>query len=107
MAVTTRKSPVFHANWAKNLISSLYPQLEIGIIGKDADMMRNALQKNFLPGIAFYGGKKRGTLSNFQYKYIEGKTLIYVCADKSCYAGVEKAGQALALINEVKQGAKA
>jgi uncharacterized protein YyaL (SSP411 family) len=103
MVSGTLKAPVFRSNWAQQMIAANYPVLEVGIIGPDSNALRNSLLKHYLPGIILYGGKKIGTLSNFGYKYIEGKTLIYVCADKSCFEAVETLDEAIELINTVRR----
>jgi len=96
------KNPLFHTAWAKLTLSDAYPQQELVIIGPKAEALRQELEMHYLPGIVVSGGEKSGTLSLFEYKYIEGRSLIYICRDKHCLEPVESTEQALSLINERK-----
>ena len=57
-----------------------------------------ALQKNYVPNAMYSGGQKEGTLSLLQNKFVEGKTVIYVCKNKSCRLPVEKVADAMSQI---------
>ena len=92
------KNPVFYSAWAKQALHRHNVQSELVIVGPQAESFRKELNKRYFSGVLFSGGKKGGTFSLFEYKYIEGRTLIYVCKDKRCFEGVESVTQALALL---------
>ncbi len=87
----------YYANWAQLLGKLVYPSSEIAIVGDDAVSRANELQKSYLPVSVFAGGVV-GNLPLLQNRYIKGKTMIYVCVDKSCSLPVTESKDALALI---------
>jgi hypothetical protein len=84
----------YYSNWAQGLISQVFPPIEIAIVGKEWKEKLKEFQKEFLPNVIYSGGDKEGTLSLLENKLVDGKTLIYVCKNKSCRLPVEKAGEA-------------
>jgi hypothetical protein len=84
----------YYSNWAQGLISQVFPPVEIAIVGKEWKEKLKEFQKKFLPNVIYSGGDKEGTLSLLENKLVDGKTLIYVCKNKSCRLPVEKAGEA-------------
>jgi hypothetical protein len=93
------RNPAFLSAWASHILSHYYPNIDIVIIGPRVEDLQKEISKYYLPGILLAGAKKSGTLSLFEYKYIEGKTLIYVCIDKSCKQPVESVKAAMEIIN--------
>jgi uncharacterized protein YyaL (SSP411 family) len=53
------------------------------------------LQKNYLPNTVYLGGDNEGGLPLLENKLMKGKTMIYVCENKTCQRPVEEAGEAL------------
>jgi uncharacterized protein YyaL (SSP411 family) len=90
--------PVYYSAWAKLALSIHHMQKEVVIVGPQAESFRKDLNRHFLPGVVISGGEKRGTLSVFEYKYIEGKTLIYVCKDKKCLEPTDSVAFAIELL---------
>ncbi|MGN6196745.1 MAG: thioredoxin domain-containing protein [Ginsengibacter sp.] len=84
----------YYSNWAQALILQVFPPVEIAIVGKEWKEKLKEFQKEFLPNVIYSGGDKEGTLSLLENKLVDGKTLIYVCKNKSCLLPVEKAGEA-------------
>jgi hypothetical protein len=84
----------YYNNWAQALILQVFPPVEIAIVGKEWKEKLKEFQKKFLPNVIYSGGDKEGTLSLLENKLVDGKTLIYVCKNKSCRLPVEKAGEA-------------
>ncbi|HSG68096.1 MAG TPA: thioredoxin domain-containing protein [Bacteroidales bacterium] len=103
MVPVARKNPVFHANWARHIMQWHYGQQQIIITGPEADDFAKALDRHFLPSSILAVEKKRGTFSLFEYKYIEGRTLIYVCSKGICHEACETVGQALDLLREERK----
>jgi uncharacterized protein YyaL (SSP411 family) len=85
----------YYSNWAQGLISQVYPAIEIAVVGRDWKEKLSLLQKNYLPNTIYSGGEKEGTLSLLENKLVEGKTMIYVCKNKSCLLPVETVADAL------------
>jgi uncharacterized protein YyaL (SSP411 family) len=101
MKATLRKHPSFHAQWCMLSMNRVYPAPEVVILGKDARKINRQLGKRLLPGMIVSGSEKKGTLSHFQYKYIEGKTMVYVCRKGSCRQAVDNAEAALEQILDI------
>lgn len=84
-----------YSNWGILLIDHISPFYEMVIVGKDVDEKRKELGRHYLPNVIFAGSKQQSTLPLLQNRYAEGKTLIYVCENKTCQLPVSKASEAL------------
>lgn len=98
------KNPAFNANWSLQLISEIFPPAEIAITGPKTATIIKELAKHYLPGVLFSGGEKSATLSHLGYKYIEGKTMVYVCRNKSCERPVESLQETKDLLSKIYAG---
>jgi uncharacterized protein YyaL (SSP411 family) len=85
----------YYSNWAQAMLLQVYPPIEIAVVGKDWKEKLSVLQKNLLPNTIYCGGENGGTLSLLENKKVEGKTMIYVCKNKSCLLPVENVVDAL------------
>ncbi len=88
----------YYSNWAQAMLLQVFPATEIAIVGKDWKEKLVQLQKTYLPNTIYSGGENERTLSLLQNKLTEGRTLIYVCKNKSCDLPVENVAQALTQI---------
>ena len=89
----------YYSNWAIVELLLMQDANEIAIVGADADKLRKEMQKNFTPFSIYLGGKQEGKLALLQNKLVTGKTMIYVCRNKSCKRPVEQVAEAMSLIN--------
>jgi uncharacterized protein YyaL (SSP411 family) len=71
------------------------PPYEIAIVGKEWKKKLSEFQKHYLPNSIYLGGNSEGNLSLLGNKLIEGKTMIYVCENKTCLRPVEIVSDAL------------
>ena len=78
------KRPILHI-----LISKL--QLLVMIF----NLIRAELSQRFLPNISVLGGSKNVTLELLNNKYVNGKTIIYVCENGACQLPVEDVVKAI------------
>jgi uncharacterized protein YyaL (SSP411 family) len=85
----------YYSNWAQVLALQIFSPLEIAIVGNDWEEKLIQFQKYFLPNSIYLGGNTEGNFSLLQYKLIAGKTMIYVCKNKTCKMPVEKVDDAL------------
>ncbi len=88
------KNPGFYSNWAKVLYHQIHPPFEIAIAGKDWKEKIKELNKRFIPNVILLGGEK-SSLSLLKNKMVTGKTMIYVCRNKTCALPVEDIHEAL------------
>ena len=72
----------------------------IAIVGQSWQKKLSELQKTFLPGVIYSGGESNNNLPLLQNKSVDGKTLIYVCKNKSCQLAVENVEDAMEQVRE-------
>lgn len=85
----------FHTQWgfvAGMLAMGTY---EVAIMGKDAVSKNLELQKHYLPECIFMGATGEENLPLLKNKLSTGKTLIYVCTNRTCKMPVEEPRLAL------------
>ena len=93
------KNPGFYSNWAHVMILQIHTPFEIAIVGERWKERMIEFDKDFIPGAIFLGGEN-GTLPLLEDKRIPGKTMIYVCRNKTCALPVEEVKDALKQVNE-------
>jgi uncharacterized protein YyaL (SSP411 family) len=84
-----------YSNWAILMLNHVFPFYEIAIVGNDVDEMRGKFSMHYIPHKIFVGSKTESRLPLLQNKFVEGKTMIYVCRNKTCKLPVTEAGEAL------------
>lgn len=80
-------------NYLYSLISS--EPIELVINGSNAKNVLQAISKEFLPGIFVAATEKDNNLAIFKNRFVEGKTLIYICRNKSCNLPLESIDEAI------------
>ncbi|MEE9450179.1 MAG: thioredoxin domain-containing protein, partial [Ignavibacteriaceae bacterium] len=83
------KSPAFHANWLNTASYLVYPYFEVAVVGDGFELFRKEISQSYLPNISVLGGSKNVSMELLNNKYVNGKTIIYVCEDKVCQLPVE------------------
>jgi uncharacterized protein YyaL (SSP411 family) len=71
------------------------PPYEVAIVGKKWKEKLAAFQNYYLPNAVYLGGESEGKLPLLENKLLEGKTMIYVCENKTCQRPVEHVSEAL------------
>ena len=89
------KNPAFHANWLNTASYLTYPYFEVAIVGDDFESLKNETSQKFLPNISILGGGSASTIELLNDKYVDGKTIIYVCENKVCQLPVEEVSKAI------------
>jgi uncharacterized protein len=90
-----KKSPTDYSNWFQLLLLLIRPPYEIAVVGPDWNEKLKNFQENFLPNVVYLGGQDGGKLSLLENKLVKGKTMIYVCENKTCGLPVESVSDAL------------
>ncbi|MEM8965024.1 MAG: thioredoxin domain-containing protein [Bacteroidota bacterium] len=98
MYSTVQEYPNFHANWASLLGQVIHEPYEVAILGESPQIIRQALDQQYLPNVLFLGGESEGSLALLENKLVEGQTTIYVCQNKICKMPVTQVDRALAQI---------
>lgn len=92
-------NPTFHSNWLNFAIKFSYPFYELGIVGENFEKEREKICKHFLPNIVLFGSRNESALEILENRYVKGKTLFYVCENRTCQLPVEDFESALAQIS--------
>ena len=94
------QQPGFYSNWLQQWLDYTNAPYEIVIIGQNAKEKAKSLHQNFLGNSIVLGSEKdEDSIPLIQYKYVEGKTMIYVCENKVCQLPVESVEEALKMMN--------
>ena len=91
--------PSGYSNWFDliyNLKSKFY---EVAIVGENAIEKAAELNKKYLPNKLAIGSSTSNDLPLLQNRFINGKTLIYVCVNKACKMPTENLDESINMIN--------
>lgn len=90
--------PSFYANWAILADWFIDEPFQIAIVGDNAHELRNQFSNHFLPNCFFLSNTNAATsVPLLKAKNVKGKTLIYVCQNKTCQLPVSSIEEALKL----------
>jgi len=78
------KNPLGYSNWLHLMMNFTQPFYEVAVVGKNATTITKELYKNYFPNILISASNKDSELPLLEFKYIDGKTLIYVCVNGTC-----------------------
>ena len=88
-----------YSNWAMLMQHFLYPFYEIAIVGNSVDEKRKELSERFIPNAIFAGSKGESKLPLLQERFVQDKTYLYICLNKTCKLPTENTEEALRLIS--------
>ncbi|HET7117782.1 MAG TPA: thioredoxin domain-containing protein [Hanamia sp.] len=97
-----QKTPGYYSNWAQVMALEIQPPYEVAIVGNSWQQKLSDLQKKYLPNTIYLGGENEGDLPLLENKLMKGKTMIYVCENKTCQRPVEDAEEALKQIKPIR-----
>ncbi|HOW31651.1 MAG TPA: hypothetical protein PLP88_08795, partial [Bacteroidales bacterium] len=92
--------PSAYANWCSLGIETSSPYYVIAVAGQDAMEKLQELGRYYIPNSIIIGSKTPSSFPLWQGKFIEGKTLIYICYGEACLAPVETVQEALSMIRD-------
>jgi len=84
-----------HANWLQLALLFEQPFYEVAIVGADFKKMASQIRKNYLPNTILTGVEKEGTISLLKDRYVDSKTLAYVCLQGACKLPVTQSKEVL------------
>jgi hypothetical protein len=98
------KYPMAYANWGNFMLKKTEPFFEVAVLGIDANEMMEEMMKSFCPNVLWAFSKSESKIPILAYRYVEEKTLIYVCREGVCQLPVDSPVKALEIIKygEVK-----
>ncbi len=86
-------SPYF-GKWSHILSYAVFPPFEVAIMGSRARQKAQQIQQSGVSRVIFLGGEQEN-LPLLKDKLPEGKTMIYVCRNKTCQQPVEQVKEAV------------
>ena len=95
VAEDIQKTPGYYSNWAQVIALEIQPPYEVAVVGKDWPSKLAEMQKKYLPNTLYLGGENEDSLPLLENKLMMGKTMIYVCQNKTCQRPVEEVSEAL------------
>jgi len=84
-----------YSNWASLYSDLLNNYHEVCIVGKDVDEKVMELSNHYIPNAIFVVSPSGSELDILKQRFVEGKTLIYVCKNKACLLPVSEVNEAL------------
>ncbi len=89
------------SNWGLLLMDELQPKTEVVIVGANANKLLSELQKEYLPNVVWaVSDVANNDLELLQSRYVDGKTLIYVCVNNACQLPTDNVADAIKIISE-------
>lgn len=90
-----KQMPRYHLQWA--IMNGFFSanSYEVAIVGNNAQIQNQFLQKYYLPTTITIGSVSDEPLPLLQQKQVPGKTLIYVCTNKVCKRPEEEVPKAI------------
>lgn len=73
-----------YSNWLDLMLHFTEPFYEIAILGPGAFQMIKELNQTYIPNKIIAGSLKNETLPLLENRFVENKSLIYVCENKAC-----------------------
>lgn len=92
--------PSTFSNWLDLMLNYTNNYYEVAIVGTDVTKKIKALNSYYLPNKLIIGSDSENNLPLLQNRFVEGKTLIYVCVNKACKLPVEEVEKAVTFIKE-------
>ena len=92
------KQPSFYSNWLQLLLEKVHPSYEVAVVGKEAIKKAHTMMKTYHPDVIYLGSTIESQLPLLLNKYVDKKTMIYVCQNKACKLPVEEINKAFELM---------
>jgi uncharacterized protein YyaL (SSP411 family) len=86
------------SNWGILMLHEVYPFYEVAIAGENVKAKLSELNQKFIPNKIIAAGESASALPLLQDRFVNGKTLIYVCENRVCKLPVEKTEEAVKLL---------
>ena len=98
MVPQMKQNPAFHSNWVALLADFIIGITTVSIVGDEALSRLKEFSAYYLPNAIFFGKLSGESLQSIENQISKGKTLIYICRNKTCFSPVETVTDALHLL---------
>lgn len=102
MAYETQHYGRFYSNWGRSLLNATYNPKELVIVGPEALKMYNEIAPQTLGNVVYAVSVSKSSLPLFKNRYVENKTLVYICENNTCQMPVSTVKEALKLLGKIK-----
>ena len=92
------KYPMAYANWGNFILMKTETFFEVAVLGSNASEMMKEMMKSFHPNVLWAFAKSQSKIPILANRYIEEKSLIYVCREGVCQLPVDSPAKALEAI---------
>ena len=92
--------PSGYSNWLDLMLNYTNPFFEVVVIGQDVKTRIVELNTSYIPNKLVVGSAKEEYLHLLENKFVEDKTLIYICINESCKLPVDNIDRAFDVIEE-------
>ena len=92
-----------YSNWLDLYSNFNDGYFEIAITGKDAKEKMLELNKKYIPNKLICGSLTDSKLPLLENRYVENKTLIYICINKTCQLPTENTNEAFQQIKNIQK----
>jgi uncharacterized protein YyaL (SSP411 family) len=91
--------PSSYSNWMNLYMSKIHPTDEVVFMGEKSELERKQVSSHYLPNAIFCGSvKANSNLPLLENRFVAGKTLIYLCRNRTCRLPVESSSDAILLL---------
>ncbi len=87
--------PSSYSNWLDLMLNYTFQFYEVAIVGKDVFEKIKELNNTYIPNKLIIGSQSENDLPLLKNKFVENKTYIYVCVNKSCKLPVTQVNDAI------------
>lgn len=91
---------IYYANWDMCFTLDFYQFFEFVVLGLNYMGVSRSVIENYFPNVLFASSSGDSDLEIQKDRYVEGKTMIYVCKNKTCKQPTEDIKEAIKLLNE-------
>ncbi len=90
----------YYAKWAMLLGNASFTPIEISVIGKDSNKLRNSIMQIYMPNVIFTGGTSEN-VPLLKDRYVTGKTVVYICNNNSCSKPLQSLNEVLSELERI------
>ena len=92
-------APDAYAHWQYVALKRVFPFYDVAIAGPQGKALSLKLQEYYIPNALVIFEETETQIPVFESRYVNGKTLIYICEQRSCKYPVNTVSEALDLMN--------
>lgn len=92
-------APDAYAHWQYVALKKIFPFYDVAIAGPQSKALSLDLHKYYTPNALVIFEEIETEIPVFESRYVNGKTLIYICEQRSCKYPVSTVSEALGLMN--------